>query len=210
MVVGYVSLVALNLITLFIGPERVLLELNLQWWGTLVSVIDFDSWGTVGGLLGIVVLFVPVVLGWESSRRKGLSLFFLGASVAVGVVASVAWNALYNHTGVIGAGSSSIAIAAQGMVFALALFGLGGLFRGKQLDGDYYFFAAMYLTIVVSTLYFVLVLQPIFVPSPLYNWRVHEFGFILGALAAAVYITASVTLNRHGERRGKIDRRSIM
>ena len=50
------------------------------------------------------------------------------------------------------------------------------------------FFTVVYATLILSTLYFVAVLQPVFTPSVLYNWRVHEIAFIVGIAATFLYM----------------------
>jgi hypothetical protein len=191
-IAGFTVLIALNIITFVSGPAAILENLNERSWGVLVSVFVFDSWGTAAGLAGVVVLFVPVLFGVRRSRRFGLSIFFLCASVACGIVANVIWSYFYNRGGLIGAGSSSIAISGQGIIFAMAIFGLIKLAR-KGGDSDIAarewreFFFVVYVTLILSTLYFVIVLEPIYIPTLLYNWRVHEIGFFLAIAATAIF-----------------------
>ena len=200
---GFSILVALNLITLALGPAQVLANLATRPWGAFVSVFVFDSWGTAGGLVGVVVLFTPLLFGVPRAQRARLSAFFLAASVIVGVTANVLWTDLYNDTGFIGSGSSSIAFAAQAIIFTLSIFGLVSLVRGRSLSYDpetramRQFFTVVYITLILSTLYLVLVLQPIFTPTTLYNWRVHEIGFIMGIGATFLYQAApgGLTIN---------------
>ncbi len=197
-VAGFSILIGVNLLTLALGTNGILLDLNSRSWGDLVSVFVFDSWGTTGGLAGLVVLFVPVLFGVPASKRPGLSIFFLFGSLASGIMANVLWSSYYKQGGPIGAGSSSIAIGGQGILFALSILGLAGLLleMGKRETGAddaaarewRQFFSVVYITLIVSSLYFVIVLEPIYIPTTLYNWRVHQFAFFLAiAMATAFY-----------------------
>lgn len=197
-IVGFAILIALNLLTLAIGPSGILQNLNSRSWGALVSVFVFDSWGTVGGLAGVVILFTPVLFGMPRPRRFSLSIFFLCASIGSGILANVLWSYFYNRGGLIGAGSSSIAISGQGIIFALSIFGSINLGVASRKDGAKgadvaarewrQFFFVVYITLILSTLYFVVVLEPIYIPTALYNWRVHEIGFFIAIAATAVFV----------------------
>jgi hypothetical protein len=200
-VVGFGALIALNLMTLEIGPSGILQDLNLRPGGVLVSVFVFDSWGTTGGLAGVVVLFVPVLFAIPRARRFSFSIFFLLASIGSGIVANVIWSYFYNPGGAIGAGSSSIAISGQGIIFAMSILGIIKLGLTRKNEGTTradisarewrQFYLIVYLTLIVSTLYFVIILEPIYIPTLLYNWRVHEIAFGLAIAATAVFIGIS-------------------
>ncbi len=189
----FFCLIALNLATLGMGRSAVLATLNSNPAGALLAPFVFDSWGTIGGLGGVVLLFAPVLFGTPVSQRRPLSLFFATASVAIGVLAALLWDAFYDDTGLFGSGSSSIAIAAQGLIFALSILGLVRLARQDTRDLGplsghwWYSFAIIYFTLILTSLWFILSLEPIFVPTTLYNWRVHEFGFLFAAAAAFAY-----------------------
>lgn len=120
-------------------------------------------------------------------------MFFLVASIAIGVTANVLWTDLYDNTGFIGSGSSSIAFAAQAIILTLSVVGLISLARDRAQSHDRdmqivrQFFLVVYVTLILSTIYFVLVLQPIFTPTLLYNWRVHEIAFLMGVAATFLY-----------------------
>lgn len=143
--------------------------------------------------MGVTVLFAPVLFGTSVDRRRSLSLFFVVASLLTGVVSLLLWDEFYALPGGTGAGSSSVAIAAQAVVFGLAVFSCIRLFRkdtrklGPTSSYWWYSFLAIYLVLIGSTLVFVLVLQPVFGPTTLYNWRAHEFAFVLGVGAAVAY-----------------------
>ncbi|MDA4122533.1 MAG: hypothetical protein OK456_05060 [Thaumarchaeota archaeon] len=196
-VVGFSILIGVNLLTLALGTNAILLDLNSRSWGDLASVFVFDSWGTAGGLAGLVVLFVPVLFGVPASKRPGLSIFFLFGSLVSGIIANVLWSSYYKQGGPIGAGSSSIALGGQGILFALSILGLARLLletgtRGTGADDVTarewrQFFSVVYLTLIVSALYFVIILEPIYIPTALYNWRVHQFAFLLAIAMATAF-----------------------
>ena len=193
MVAGFSILIAFNLVTLALGPTQLLADLQGRPWGPYVSVFVFDSWGTTGGLAGVVTLFTPLIFGVPPAQRKRLCAFFVAASIIIGLGANVLWTDLYDHTGFIGSGSSSVAFAAQAIIFALAIIGLVSLVMGRSRSYDadaidiLRFFYVVYLTLIVSSLYFVLVLQPIFTPTTLYNWQVHEIAFVTGVAVTFLY-----------------------
>ena len=183
-------LAAANVLTLALGPGSVLAGLANLYGGVVLAALVFDTWGTVGGLLGVVVLFARVLFGEKAEERRGASAFFVAASLLIGFGVSLGWNLFYNAPGVVGAGSSSVAIAAQGIVFSFSAFGLIRLFLGVAENRgkvETVYFALVYATIMASTLFFVLFLQPIFVPSQAYNWMAHGMGFGLGVLTACGY-----------------------
>jgi hypothetical protein len=193
-IAAFASLIALNLITLALGRSQVLAVLNAHPAGALVSPFVFDSWGTIGGLGGIVLLFAPVLFGTPVSQRRALSFFFIAASIGIGELSIILWDAFYDTTGFFGSGSSAIAITGQGVIFALAIFGLLRLARqdtrrlGALSSHWWYSFAIIYSTLILTSLWFVLSLEPIFVPTLLYNWQAHEFGFLFGAAATVAYV----------------------
>ena len=200
-IAGFGALIIVNLITLALGPDEILQTLNSHAWGVLVSVFVFDSWGTAAGLAGVVILFTPVLFGVPKASRLGLSVFFLIASIGCGIIAIVLWSHFYDSGGPIGAGSSAIDISGQGIILALSVFGLISLWLTKEGKGvavgeviprewRQFFFVA-YATLIVSSLYFVIVLEPIYIPTQLYNWRVHEDGFFMAIAATAAYVAAT-------------------
>jgi hypothetical protein len=192
-IAAFLSLIAVNLVTFAIGRAAVLAALNSNPVGALLAPFVFDSWGTIGGLGGVVLLFSPVLFGTPVSQRRSLSVFFVTSSIVIGVFAALLWDAFYDNTGLYGSGSSSIAISAQGVIFALSFFGILRLARqdtrrlGTLSSHWWYSFAIIYSTLILTSLWFVLSLEPIFIPTLLYNWRVHEFGFLFAAAATAAY-----------------------
>ncbi|MHB8568474.1 MAG: hypothetical protein ACYC7D_15715 [Nitrososphaerales archaeon] len=169
---AFSAIVGLNLLTLYFGLVS-----------PLVSFVEFDSWGTIAGLIGVVILFVPVLLGRESGR-PAISLYFVCASIGIGVLAGLTWNEFYQSQAY---GSSSIAIASQAIVFTLSCTGLFRIARGSMPGYMRGTFVVIYSTIIVTTLWFILILQPIFAPSSGYNWAVHEIAFLIGVLATLVF-----------------------
>jgi len=188
-IVGFGFLVLLNLSTFFLGPNRVLESLGANSLGIVFAPFVFDSWGTISGLLGVTIFFAPLLLGTPHQQRRSLSLFFLFASVGIGMISALLWNYMFNTSGTIPYGSSSIDISAQSIIFALSIFALIGLRQKSNLEKyARNSFAIIYATMIVTTLWFVLLLEPIFIPSNLYNWRVHEIAFVIGVLITVIYI----------------------
>lgn len=191
-VAGFFVLIAgLNVATYLVGPQQVLVELKNSAFGKFVSIIEFDSWGTIGGLLGVVALFTPVLAATRSEERKELAAFFMIGSAACGYAAFALWN-IFLADGNLGYGTSTIPIAAQSILFCVSIFGLVRMAREEEhivTSGlPRSFFALVYLVVISSTLLLVLLLQPIFVPTNSYNWQAHEFAFLLGLSATAVYV----------------------
>ena len=162
----------------------------------MLAPFVYDSWGTIGGLAGSVLLFGPILFATTPSERGRLSLFFVASSIGMGVLASVLWDVTYAIPGQVGSGSSGIAITALGVLFSLSLLGLFRLLRadtrrlGPLSSHWWYSLLLIYLTLILSTLWFVFFLQPVFVATTLYNWRVHELGFVLGMVSAVPYAAA--------------------
>jgi hypothetical protein len=195
---GFSSLAIINLITLVAGPKKILLALNANPLGILLSSLVFDSWGTVFGLLGLILLFTPVLVGTRKSFRKSLAVFLLLDSIGTGVAAALIWNYYFKLSGQIPYGASSIAISGQAIIFTMAIFGLIQL----RLDGNWvstkdpYWrksLAVIYVTLAATTLWFVLSLEPIFVPTIEYNWRVHEIGFLLATFSSIAYSVVALS-----------------
>jgi hypothetical protein len=193
---AFASLIAVNLVTLAVGPSEVLAELNASPLGAPLAPLVFDSWGTIGGLGGMVLLFAPVLFATPVSQRRELSLFFIASTIGVGELAGLLWDWTYDTSGRFGSGSSGIAVTGLGIIFALSAFGLLRLVRqdtrqlGALSSHWWYSFALIDLTLILTSLWFILSLEPIFVPTTLYNWRVHEFGFLFGAAAATAFAGA--------------------
>ena len=179
----------------------------------------FDSPGTLAGLLGSVLLFVPVLMGTPANQRKSVSIFFLVASILIGTGSSLIWDRFYGG-GTLSYGASAIDIAAQAIIFALTCFALISSFFGKPQGAlrDSYVrnaFRIIYATLIATTLWYILFLQPIFVFTALYNWRVHEIAFLSGVLVTGIYLAIYISViesRRHSPEKldsklpGKLDR----
>jgi len=189
-IVGFCFLALVNISTLLIGPDGIINFLTGHYLGIILAPFVFDSWGTISGLLGVVILFVPLLVGTPRKERQSLSTFFLFASVAIGLASTLIWNMDFNTSETIPYGSSSIDISAQAIIFTLSFFGLFRVFRQEPQPERYVrnSIAIIYATLILTTLWFVLYLEPIFVPSDQYNWRVHEIAFLIGILATLIYV----------------------
>ncbi len=180
----------LNLLTFELGPSRVLanlIEAN-GLVGALLSFIVFDSWGSVVGLLGVIALFAPILIGSDAHAKLWRSYYFVLASLGLSVLACAAWDILIkNPDGSIAYGASAIAIVALSVIFSEAcFFSLRFLRNRTRMHGGVALFF-VYLTLIVTTLWFVLLIQPIFMPSPGFNWQVHGLGFTLGAFSTIIF-----------------------
>ena len=200
-VIGFSTLAVVNLITLGVGPSRILFALNTSPIGIVFSSFVFDSWGTVFGLLGVILLFSPVLLGSRKSFRKSLAVFLVFDSVIDGVVSAIIWNYYFKLNGQIPYGASSIAISGQAIIFTVAIYGLTQLQSGGTWIStkDPYWrksLCVIYATLAATTLWFVLFLEPIFLPTTEYNWRVHEIGFLLATSSSIAYCVVAFLLSR--------------
>lgn len=191
---GFLVLAALNIATLLVAPATVLAHLQGSTPGAIFANFVFDSPGTLAGLLGSILLFAPLLLGTPKNQRKTLSVYFLVASIVVGVSSSLFWDFQFRN-GSPSYGSSAIDISAQSIIFTLSIFGLVRSFyrNDKTVQMDSYVknsFRIIYCTLIVTTIWFIIFLEPIFVPTTQYNWRVHEIAFISGILLTTVYLAA--------------------
>ena len=192
-VVGFFLIACLNFGTSVANPSSLLSFFGNSFWGAIPANFVFDSWGTLAGLLGSVILFTPVLLGTPPRRRRSLSEFFLMASVIIGVGSSLLWNSFFRVGAGISYGSSAIDIAAQSIIFTLSIYALIESFfdKNSQKLTDPYIrnsFRIIYATLVVTTLWFILQLEPIFLPTDQFNWRVHEIAFLSGIVLTSAYL----------------------
>jgi hypothetical protein len=202
-IIGFSLLAALNVITFFLGSKMLPWTANHTWLNQIFSNFTFDSVGTLAGLLGSIILFVPVLIGVPPKQRRWLSAYFLVASVLIGVCSSLFWNYFFSATSA-AYGASAIDIAAQSIIFTTACFALNrSLFRkphGAQLDPYVRnAFRVIYATLVMTTLWFISILQPIFVYTAQYNWRVHEIAFLSGVLVTSLYLAILSVRVREGD-----------
>jgi len=198
-ILGFSFLAIVNLLTYALGALTILRALNSSPLGILFSPFIFDSWGTVFGLLGVILLFSPVLLGARKSLRKALAVFLLLNSVIVGIASTAIWSYYFNPGGQLPYGASSIAISAQAIIFTMSIAGMVQLFvRGSWISTkDPYWrrsLGVIYATLAATTLWFILFLEPIFVPTSLYNWRVHEIAFLVAAISSIFFL---VIATRH-------------
>jgi hypothetical protein len=190
--VAFAFLICINLATLAAGPAAVLAALDANPAGAILAPFVFDSWGTIGGLAGTVLLFAPLLFGTPPPQRRALSLFFVTATICIGELAAALWDFWYSVNGAYASGASGFAIAALGVMFSLSILGLVRLGRqdtrvlGTISSHWWYSLAAIYLSLILTSLWFVVFLQPIFAPTVQFNWRVHEFAFVIGMAAPVV------------------------
>ncbi len=195
---GYSILIVLNLITFALGPLRVYKVLDAQSWGILTSFAIFDSWPTVLGLAGTVVIFTIALIEMRKDERLRLSGFFVLATITSGPIAEILWNGYYNSSDLIPFGSSSVALSAEGVTLTVCIFGLMRIFRqeawriGSWTKRRCLLSVLIFSTIAASALVYILALQPIFIPTTQYNWRVHEISFLLGTLSAVAYLIVAM------------------
>ncbi len=192
MITGFSLLAALNAGTFFVGQKLAFSPVGNSWANQILANFRFDSVGTLAGLFGSALLFVPLLIGAPTDRRKSLSIFFFSASVLVGVSASLIWDHFFG-AGSISYGSSAIDIAAQAIIFTIACFALiksffvnpRGAWRDTYVRNA---FRVIYATLIATTLWFILFLQPIFTFTSQYNWRVHEIAFLSAALLTSSFL----------------------
>ena len=197
-IVVYCAVIAVSLATLPLGTLKIVYALSSISGGWLLSIFVFDSWGTVGGMLGIVVFYGIVVYGTNRTRRSEMSIFLLASTIAIGIVAGLLYdvffdNAYYLGVKLISDGSSTIPVAGEGAVTALSAVGLGHLLKarnwrlGTRNKTISISLGALFLSNIVLSLNYVLFLQPAFVLTRGYNWQAHGIAFVLGVVAGMVY-----------------------
>ncbi len=190
---AFVTLSACNALTLIPGRDNAIAEISSNPLGPVLAILIYDTPYTIAGILGLIILFSPVLFGTYVPARRRLSTFFWTASIIIAVVSGLIWDRFYAPPGVIGVGSSAAAIAGQAIVTVLAVFGLLKLWRqdtrklGRMSSYWWHAYGVIYATLILTTIWFVVFLQSIFVPTELYNWRVHEFAFLIAIGATAVY-----------------------
>jgi hypothetical protein len=189
-----VVLSVVNVLTLIPGRDNAISYISTSPAGPVLAVVIYDTPYTIAGLLGLVMIFGPVLFGTYVPQRRSLSAFFISSSLIIAVVSGLIWDEFYAPRGVFGVGSSAVAIAGQATVAVLAAFGLLKLWRqdtrklGRMSSYWWHAFALIYVTLILTTVWFVVFLQSIFVPTQLYNWRVHEFAFVIAVGATLVYV----------------------
>lgn len=190
--VVFAGIVILNLLTLEMGASDVLtkyIQGNYPW-GILLSFSVFDSWGSIIGLLGVILLFAPILVGKKDSQKIWVSAFFAGGSLGLGILASTIWDMLHESSGnSVAYGASAIAIVALSIIFTESCILLVQISRSTKhaFRNTNSALAIVYLTLILTSLWFVLLIQPIYIPSNQYNWQVHEYGFGLGVISTLVF-----------------------
>jgi hypothetical protein len=196
-IAGFGVLAALNGLTYFLNSDLSNSFSRSTWLYQIAVNYKFDSLGTLAGLLGSVLLFVPVLLGTPAYRRKSTSIFLFVASILVGTGSSLIWDRFYGG-GTLSYGASAIDIAAQSIIFTLACYALISSFFRNPVGAkrDSYVrnaFRIIYATLIATTLWYILFLQPIFVSTALYNWRVHEIAFLSGVAVTGIYMAIYIS-----------------
>jgi hypothetical protein len=203
-IVGYLVVIALNLWTLQLGPATVVYHLSLLPYGGLLSIIVFDSWGTVGGLLGIILFYGVVVYGTVEKRRLEVSLYLLFSTILFATIAGLIYDRFFDNTKFLGtlliaAGASTVAEAGMGAVIVLLLAAILRIFSrwrsGEKASLIVKKWAYLDVSFLILALTFVFVLQPFYIPTTAYNWRSHELAFALGVIATMFY----ATIRRNGQ-----------
>ena len=180
------------MLTLVLGPSRVLVD-YMQGnypWGILLSFSVFDSWGSIIGLLGVIPLFAPILIGKKNSQKISVSIFFVAASLGLGIVASTVWDFFHESAGsTVAYGGSAIAVVALSIIFSESCILLTQdlIVKKRAYGSTNSALMIVYLTLILSSLWFILFIQPIFLPSNQYNWQVHEYGFVLGILSTLAF-----------------------
>ncbi len=188
----FAAIVITNLITLEIGPSKVLgdyIQGNYPW-GILLSFSVFDSCGSIIGLLGVIPLFVPILVGKRDLDKIWVAIFFVAASLGLGIAASTVWDFRHESVGSsVAYGGSAIAVVALSIIFSESciLLAQNLTVKKRAYGSTNSALIIVYITLIVSSLWFVLFIQPIFLPSNQYNWQVHEHGFVLGSLSTLAF-----------------------
>ena len=187
-----------NSLTLVLGTQTIYDSLNSNSYTAFLSFIIYDTPGTIEGLLGVIVIFAVLSLFYflitgNASRLRAIA--FILTSVIVGVASQVVWNSCCNTSDTFPAGSSAIDFSA---LACLIVYSLSDSVRTLRLNVDRKSqlwldsrLTALYFILVASILgFFALSLQPIYLPTSLYNWRVHEFAFVSAAAVSLVTETS--------------------
>jgi hypothetical protein len=202
--VGYLVVIALNLWTLQLGPATVVYDLSLLPYGGLLSIIVFDSWGTVGGLLGVILFYGVVVYGTVEKRRLEVSLYLLFSTILLATVAGLIYDRFFDNTKFLGtvliaAGASTVAEAGLAAVIVLLLAAILRIFSrwrsGEKASLIVKKWAYLDISFLLLALTFIFVSQPFYIPTIAYNWRGHELAFALGVTATVFY----VAIRRNGQ-----------
>jgi hypothetical protein len=196
-VFAYTALIAMNLLTLLFGAPGIYAMLSSTHYGVLLSFIIYDTPGTIGGLVGVAIIFGLLTFLRElvQGRAAFFSLRPLGfvlISILSGIGATALWNYCCNAGGGMPSGSSGIDFAATSCLIVYASSDFIRLLSGRKgaVRGSDQWFASnvlplFYAPVIAIFLVYVLFVQPISVPTTAYNWRVHEFAFLIACGATS-------------------------
>ena len=199
-------LALLNSLTLLFGTQLVYDSLNHQSYTTFLSFVIYDSPGTIGGLLGVVVIYAVLSLFYflitgKASRYRAISFTF--SSIIIGVTSQVVWNSCCNTGDTFPAGSSAIDFAALAWLIVVSITDSVRLLRLK-VDRRFRTWTdskltAFYFILVGSMMvFYALYIQPIYLPTIQYNWRVHEFAFV-SATVVSLFMETIRSLTKRSE-----------
>lgn len=196
---GYSVAVALDLATVEANHAILVNDLSIKWYGGILSLFVFDSWGTIGGMLGVLAIYFLLLQGVIRPRRQGISLYLLFSTLFIGILAELIYDQFFdvariNGTLILASGESTIPEAGMAASIVLAVYGTARLLRTDplRLDKDNRDFRrawiVAYLALIGTIAWFVVLGQSIFVPTAAYNWRAHDISFILGLISTGVYV----------------------
>lgn len=179
-------LVFLNVLTLGVGTQRVYDVLNMNPQTAFLSFTIYDSPGTIGGLVGVAAIFSVLsffkflITGQASNSR---AITFVITSLVIGVASQVVWNSCCNTGNTFPAGSSAIDFAALACLVVYSTTDCVRLLkmdadRKSRLWADSRLTALYFVLVAAMLLLFALSIQPIYVPTDRFNWRVHEYSFV--------------------------------
>lgn len=185
-ILTFSGLATINILTLVVGPQRVYSVLNSHVYTAFLSFVIYDSPGTVAGLFGIVVIFAVLSLFYflltgEACKIRAYS--FIVISMVTGVASQIFWNSCCSQGGGFPAGSSAIDFAALACLINYSVTDSVRLLRLNAnrksrlwMDSR---ITAVYLILVAGMLMlYAVYIQPIYLPTIRFNWRVHEYAFV--------------------------------
>ena len=186
-------LALLNSLTLLLGTQAVYDSLNHQSYTAFLSFVIYDSPGTIGGLLGVVVIYAVLSLFYflvTGKSSKYRAMIFTLTSMIIGVASQVVWNSCCNTGDTFPAGSSAIDFAALACLIVISITDSIRLLRLRVDRRSRVWtdsrLTALYFILVGSMLvFYALVIQPIYLPTIQYNWRVHEFAFVSATVVSS-------------------------
>jgi hypothetical protein len=195
------GLAIINILTNVIGTQRIYSAFNSHTFTAFLSFVIYDSPGTVAGLFGVVVIFVVLSLFYflltgEGCRNRAFS--FVITAMVTGVASQIVWNSCCNEGGGFPAGSSAIDFAALACLIIYSITDSIRLLRLKAdrksrlwMDSK---LTALYLLLVAGMLMlYAVYVQPIYLPTIRFNWRVHEYAFLSAFIVSFLLETVKST-----------------